>query len=250
MRQFGLIGKQLSHSFSKKYFENKFKLEQITNAQYKLFELESINQFKELITATPSLQGLNVTIPYKEEVIPFLDELDAIASEVGAVNTISFQRNKNGVPYLKGYNTDVIGFEESLKPSLNNSNIRALIFGTGGASKAIAYVLDKLEITYQWVSRNPTNINTISYEQVNKSILNNHHLLINCTPLGMFPNTKEYIPINPEYINETHIVYDLVYNPLETKLLSIAKAKGAQTINGLSMLEFQAEAAWKVWQKS
>ncbi len=247
MRKFGLIGLQLSHSFSKKYFDNKFKVEKIEHTQYELYELNTLDELIQLIEDNPQLLGLNVTLPYKEKVLPFMDELSPIAQTVGAVNTISIQRNSNKKAYLKGYNTDVIGFQESLKPFLKPQNKQALIFGTGGASKAIAYALNQLRITYRWVSRNPKNEKTLSYKAITGDLLSPHLLLINCTPLGMYPNIEGHPPFQLDLIQDTHLVYDLIYNPLETTLLKVSREKGAQSINGLSMLELQAEAAWKIW---
>ena len=250
MRKYGLIGKNLSHSFSKNYFEEKFKKEQITTATYELFKLDKIEALSELVQQQQKLCGLNVTIPYKSAVIPLLDELDPIAKKVGAVNTITVDRKDNGEFYLKGFNTDIFGFMQSLKPFFGKEHHRALIFGTGGASKAVAFVLKQLDVPFYWVSRNDTtSLQTIQYNDLDRKAIESFPFLINCTPLGMFPNTDEHIPINLEGIGENHLVYDLIYNPEETALLKIAKQKGAITVNGLSMLKLQAEEAWRIWQQ-
>lgn len=249
MRRFGLIGKPLTHSFSKEFFSKKFLTQQISDAEYGLFPLKSIDELPELIETNQALIGLNVTIPFKELVIPFLDELDPVAAEVGAVNTIKITRTKEGV-HLKGFNTDVIGFKEAIKPFLGIEHNRALIFGTGGAAKAVAYVLKQFNLSYFFVSRTIQNSNTISYKEIDAEAIKSFRLLINTTPLGTFPNVAEMIPISLEGISEKHLVIDLIYNPSETKLLSLAKQEKANTLNGLSMLQFQAEASWRIWNEN
>ncbi len=242
MKQFGLIGKTLSHSFSKNYFSRKFDKENITNAHYDLFELNQISDFLELI-ANHSFSGLNVTIPYKEAILPYLSELDEAARAIGAVNTIQFTQSG-----LKGYNTDAIGFRNSIKPFLENIHTRALILGTGGASKAVAYVLANLGIKITYVSRNPVGENQISYADVNQFVMKHHLLIVNTTPVGTFPNTPEQPELPYEYLTAQHFLYDLVYNPSETTFLKHAKAAGAIAINGEQMLKIQAEEAWKIWE--
>lgn len=249
MRNFGLIGNPLSHSFSKKYFTNKFKKESILDANYELFPIKEIDEIKLLLQEQKDLLGLNVTIPYKQAVIPYLDELDPTAKAVGAVNTIKISTLENVQVQLKGYNTDVIGFRQSLKPFLAKEHERALIFGSGGASKAVSYVLDQLNIPHFIVSRNPTGVKAISYSELDEASVSRFQLLINCTPLGMSPNLDQMPPIPMDAVGKKHLAYDLVYNPLETKFLAMAKAKGALTVNGLSMLQLQAEAAWKIWNE-
>ena len=241
MKQYGLIGKSLSHSFSKNYFEQKFEKEGITDANYSLFELAKIKDFQGLIE-NENLSGLNVTIPYKEAIIPYLSELDEEAKTIGAVNTIQF--TKSG---LKGYNTDIIGFRNSIKPFLENIHTRALILGTGGASKAVAYALEQLGIKILYVSRTPKGENQINYEDVNQYVMKHHLLIINTTPIGTFPNIGETPEIPYEYLTDQHFLYDLVYNPAETQFLKHAKTAGAIAINGDQMLKIQAEEAWKVW---
>jgi shikimate dehydrogenase len=246
MNTYGLVGKSLSHSFSKEYFSQKFKKESISNCTYVNVELENISEFRNALKEYPDCKGLNVTIPYKKLIIPFLDEIDPIAENIGAVNTIKFLENGN----LKGYNTDVIGFRNSIKPFLNLYHTRALIFGTGGASKAIAFVLKDLGIPFYYVSRSPKSKKEIRYEDLDKISIASFRFLINCTPMGTFPDVEKMIPIDVEGIGNKHLVYDLVYNPEETLLLKKAKEKGAIAVNGLSMLRIQAEESWRIWKAS
>ncbi len=249
MQQFGLIGNPLSHSFSKNYFDKKFISEKINNCRYDLFPLASIHEFNNLLKNHKTLKGLNVTIPYKVSVMPFLDEIDPVAHSIGAVNTIAFE-NKFGKRHLKGYNTDVIGFRQSLKPFLAKEHHRALIFGSGGASKAVAFVLKQLDIPFYKVSRKPNSkLQTISYDDLDAKAIESFPLLINTTPLGMSPMVDSMPPIDISGIGSNHLVYDLVYNPEETKLLKEAKKKKALCVNGLSMLKLQADAAWEIWKE-
>lgn len=243
MKQYGLIGKTLSHSFSKKYFEEKFKRETI-NAVYENFELNDISQVEGLFSIHSNLCGLNVTIPYKEQIIPYLDEIDEQAQKIGAVNTIYIDKETGK---MKGYNTDVYGFKQSLKPFLENQHQHALILGTGGASKAVAYVLNELGITTAFVSRTPQSENQLSYDELNENILASFLLIVNTTPLGTFPNVDEKPTINYDAITPNHLLYDLVYNPAETAFLKEGKKRGALTINGEQMLQLQAEKAWEIW---
>lgn len=243
MKQFGLIGYPLSHSFSKKYFTDKFENEHISNCQYDNYPLKEINEFSDLVANT-SLVGLNVTIPYKQAVIPFLNDLDAEAEAIGAVNTIQIRNKK-----LKGFNTDVYGFIESLMPFiLERNHLKALILGTGGASKAVTFGLKKLHIPYMYVSRHSRD-NGMTYDALTIDLIKEHHLIINTTPLGMFPNVGTAPSIPYDGIGEEHILYDLVYNPEETLFLVKGKERGAQTKNGLEMLHLQAEKAWEIWNK-
>lgn len=242
MRSFGLIGKSLQHSFSKNYFDQKFEKENILDSSYSLFELAKIEDLKTLISNYPQLKGINVTIPYKEAVIPYLDEIDVEAKEIGAVNTIDIRK---GV--LKGYNTDVIGFRNSIKPFLENTHRRALILGNGGASKAVAYVLNQLGLDVLYVSRNPKTAQQISYGDINEYVIKHHLLIVNTTPVGTFPNIEE-MPLLPYHLlTEQHFLYDLIYNPSETQFLKKGKEKGTICINGEQMLKIQAEEAWKIW---
>ena len=243
MKRYGLVGKVLSYSYSTDYFSEKFHKSSITDCVYNDFELDSIDEFHQLLKKNEDLKGLNVTIPYKESILPFLDEIDSVAEAVRAVNTIKFESNGK----LKGFNTDVIGFRNSIKPFLDPNHTRALIFGTGGASKAISYVLSNLGMPFYFVSRKPSGAKEISYNDLDRSSIESFRFLINCTPLGTFPNVDGIIPIDTDAIGNRHLVYDLVYNPKESRLLQIAKQQGAIAVNGLSMLKIQAEESWKIW---
>ncbi|MEI6408707.1 MAG: shikimate dehydrogenase [Bacteroidota bacterium] len=243
MRRFALIGFPLGHSFSKRYFTEKFEREGILDAVYDLFPLENIQQFSGLFESYPDLVGLNVTIPYKEAVIPFLQQLDETAAAVGAVNCI---HRVNGL--LTGYNTDVYGFDRSLPESLCGPDTRALVLGTGGASKAVKYILAKRNIPFLSVSRNPRGADQVSYQDI-PHLIGQYNLIINTTPLGMAPNLEAYPELPYELLGSQHFVYDLVYNPTETVLLQRAQAQGCTVMNGLDMLYFQAEKAWAIWTK-
>ena len=241
MRQFGLIGFPLSHSFSKGYFSNYFSTENILDAQYENYPIESIDLFKSLWENNPSLQGLNVTIPYKKQVIPFLQYPSSVVQSIQACNCI---RLYDGALY--GYNTDVIGFEQSLLPYLQPHHQKALIFGTGGAAAAVAWVLQKLGIAYQLVSRTASE-GCIAYESLSPEIIEAHTLLIQTSPVGMFPNEDKAPNLPYEAITSKHHLYDLVYNPAETKFLALGAVQGATTQNGLEMLHLQADASWEIW---
>jgi len=243
MSKFGLIGKNIDYSFSKVYFTNKFESEDLPHT-YQNFDIDSINDFSDIIKASKDLKGLNVTIPYKEAVIPYLDELDQKAEKIGAVNTIKITKKGK----LIGYNTDYYGFKKSIEPYLYSNHNKALILGTGGASKAIAYALKKLDIEYNYVSRKASNIAKYTYQSLTEKIIENHHIIINCTPLGTYPDTNVCPPIPYDALTNEHLLYDLIYNPEETKFLTIGKIKGAKTCNGLEMLKSQAEKAWEIWQ--
>jgi shikimate dehydrogenase len=245
MKTFGLIGYPLSHSFSKKFFSDKFKAEQIAGHAYELFPIADAKLALQLIADNPSLCGLNVTIPHKLAVMSLLDELDGAAAEIGAVNCISIKRDHAGV-FLTGFNTDAYGFAESLKPLLEKQHEKALIFGDGGAAKAVKYVLNKLNIPYIVVTRKPAE-NTILYEEVTPVLLGEYKLLINTTPLGMSPNLDSFPPIPYQALTAEHLAYDLVYNPEETVFLTKAKEQGAKIKNGLEMLYLQAERSWYIW---
>jgi shikimate dehydrogenase len=243
-RRFGLLGRNISYSFSKGYFMEKFSKEHFEGCSYENFDIQDINEFTELKNNNTDLNGLNVTIPYKESVIPFLDKLSKNATQIGAVNTIKFTKKGK----LKGYNTDYYGFKKSLEPLLQPHHKKALILGTGGASKGVAFALDQLDITYTFVSRSGKE-NCIDYSLINATTFDNYQIIINCTPVGTSPNIELFPLIPYEYFSEKHIAYDLIYNPAETRFLSKAKAQGAQIKNGLDMLIFQAEKAWKIWNK-
>lgn len=240
--KFGLIGKNIDYSFSHKYFSEKFKSEGFPHT-YENFDLKTIDEFPQIIKSTKNLKGVNVTIPYKEAVIPFLDKLNKKAKKIGAVNTIKIS-NKGK---LIGYNTDCYGFQKSIKPFLKAHHKKALILGTGGASKAIVYALNKLNIDFSYVSRHKSKKENFTYDELNENIISNHQIIINCTPLGTHPNINECPDIPYDGITNQHLLFDLIYNPDETKFLTIGKLKGASIINGLKMLELQAEKAWQIW---
>lgn len=237
-RQFGLIGYPLSHTFSPSYFAKKYEEEGINDAIYKACPLEKIEMVEALFETH---NGINVTIPYKEQVIPFLDELDEAAAKIGAVNTIKVENGRT-----KGFNTDVYGFEASLKPLLTPHHQKALVFGTGGASKAIVYVLEHLNIPHFLVSRKPKS-DCITYEDISEDLAEEYKLLINTTPLGMSPNVNQAVLFPYNRITDKHLLYDLVYNPEETLFLKKGREKNATTKNGLEMLHLQAEKSWQIW---
>lgn len=244
MNTYGLIGYPLSHSFSKKYFSEKFERENTIDSEYNAYPIEQIELLPLLINDNPSLKGLSVTIPYKETVLPFLDEIDATANKIGAVNCIKITQGK-----LTGYNTDAFGFRQSIKPFLESHHERALIIGTGGASKAVHHALKEIGITCYFLTRNKIADNQFTYNEVNENMLNAFKLIINATPLGMFPNIDSFPDIPYQFISSSHLLYDLVYNPAETEFLKRGKAKGAGIVNGYSMLQHQAEEAWRIWNK-
>ncbi len=234
-----LLGKSLEHSFSKQFFTEKFRSENLPYT-YENIEIENINQFKNIDLSNTG--GFNVTIPYKEQIIPFLEELSPEAQAIGAVNTVKIRNGK-----LTGYNTDAYGFHNSLKPFLKNIHERALILGTGGASKAVAYVFEQLGIDVLFVSRNPEKDNELSYNDVNDYVMRFHKIIVNTTPLGMFPDIHQKPALPYHLFTPEHIAYDLIYNPPETGFLQLAGKYGATTINGLQMLRLQAEKAWQIW---
>jgi shikimate dehydrogenase len=251
-KTYGLIGYPLTHSFSKKHFTEKFEKENITDCEYNLYSLSTIHQLPQMLKDNPQIKGLNVTIPYKESVMPFLNELDPIAKAIGAVNCIKVDQGSNDQVKLIGYNTDVFGFRQSIKPFLEKRHERALILGTGGASKAVAYVLKEIGLDCYFITRHKTHSsgpNTFLYDELNEYMLNAIKLVVNTTPGGVFPNGKEAPAIPYDLITPSHLLYDLVYNPAETEFLRRGKEKGAETINGLSMLQQQAEEAWRIWNK-
>lgn len=242
MRKFGLIGKKLSHSFSKKYFTEKFEREGIQDTIYELYELPDAQELTALLQREPELVGLNVTVPYKQDVLPLLDEIDQAATKIGAVNTIRISGGK-----LKGYNTDYIGFKDSLEEFYpQQARGQALVLGTGGAAKAVWAALNALQIPYMAVSRTPDS-DELSYEQLTPALLQNYNLIINTTPIGMHPHTEAAPPLPYGALSAGHYLYDLVYNPEETQFLKKGAAAGAQTCNGLGMLYRQADAAWEIW---
>ena len=238
---FGLVGRNISYSFSRGYFKKKFNDLGLTKHSYENFDLQEITEFPAIFKSDTNIKGLNVTIPYKEEVIPYLDRLDASADKIDAVNTIKVDANG-----LTGYNTDAVGFQKSLEPLLKKHHQKALILGTGGASKAIAFVLEKLDIDFSFVSRSGKN-KGFTYEQLDENIIREHTLIINCSPVGTFPNIEEKPDLPYQGISDSHILYDLIYNPEETAFLKEGKKRGAMVSNGLRMLELQAEKAWEIW---
>ena len=243
MEQYGLIGYPLGHSFSPEYFREKFLREKI-DARYDAFPLERIEDFPALLAAHPQLRGLNVTIPHKEAVIPYLDELHPDATTVGAVNCIAFRGGKS-----IGYNTDWVGFRDSLKPLLCGHHSHALVLGTGGASKAVGYALHRLGVDVLFASRTETG-GAISYDNVTPEIIASRTLVINTTPLGMPPHTDAAPPLPYTAIRPPHLLYDLVYNPAQTRFMAEGATRGAATKNGLEMLHLQADAAWKIWSRT
>lgn len=244
IKRFGLLGRNISYSFSKGYFTDKFNNENFVGCSYENFDIPKITDFPEVIKNTSDLKGLNVTIPYKETVIPFLDKLSKKAEIIGAVNTIRITKKGK----LKGYNTDYYGFKKSLEPLLQPHHKKALILGTGGASKGVAFALDELNIPYTFVSREAKE-NGIDYDRINATTFDNYQIIINATPVGTSPNVDAFPLIPYEFFTDKHIAYDLIYNPAETQFLKKAKQQGAQIKNGLDMLIFQAEKAWKIWNK-
>ena len=241
MKWYGLLGKTLKHSFSKAYFANKFSLEHIDDCRYENFELASINELPELLSSNPDIQGLNVTIPYKEEVLPFLAYKNEIVKEINACNCIKISEGK-----LSGYNTDVIGFQQSLEKLLKSHHKSALILGTGGSAKAVRYALKTLGINYHNVSRTKTS-STITYEELDAEIMNSHQLVINTSPIGMYPNIQEAPAIPYQYVTPGHLLFDLTYNPEKTLFLKKGEEKGAAISNGSAMLILQAEESWRIW---
>jgi len=242
MNKFGLIGKNINYSFSKGYFTKKFDTENL-DCIYENFDIRSISKFNDIIKKTKDLKGLNVTIPYKEAVIPYLDELNNKALKIGAVNTIKLTEDGT----LIGYNTDYYGFKKSIQPLLEKHHKRALILGTGGASKAITHALQKLGIDYSFVSRQLTDQVDFTYDTLTNANVAKHQIIINCTPLGTFPNIDDCPDIPYAAITKKHLLYDLVYNPPLSTFLVNGKLKGAKICNGEKMLRLQAEKSWKIW---
>lgn len=245
MRLFGLIGYPLSHSFSKGYFAEKFQKENIRDSRYDNYPIEDISLISMIIESNPDLNGLNVTIPYKEKVLPFIDNISDEAREIGAVNTIRITWENNRIR-LSGYNTDVYGFRESLQPLLETHHTSALILGTGGASKAVKFVMTELGIDFIQVSRT-RNEKNLAYEDLSSDIITNHKIIVNTTPLGTFPKVEELPPIPYQYLTSQHLLYDLVYNPEVTAFLDQGSMRNCRIKNGLEMLHLQAEKAWQIW---
>lgn len=239
--RYGLIGKNISYSFSRGYFTKKFKNLGLENYSYENFDFQEIKEFKLLVELNTNIKGCNVTIPYKESIIPYLDELDPKAKKIGAVNTVHFNKGK-----LIGYNTDAYGFQKSIEPHIKKHHKKALILGTGGASKAISYVLEELGLQCTYVSRNPKK-NQLRYTDLEQIVLSKHLVIVNCTPLGTHPNIENKPDIPYQFITKKHLLFDLIYNPEKTAFLATGEKYGASICNGQSMLENQAEEAWNIW---
>jgi shikimate dehydrogenase len=244
MRRFGLIGYPLSHSFSKRYFAEKFQTEGITDAEYENYPIASIEEFPALVSSDPDLAGLNVTIPYKEQVIAYLDDKNEVVNSIAACNCIRIQHGRK-----VGYNTDVVGFERTLIKFLTPVHDNALVLGTGGAAKAVCYVLQQLQIPYLIVSRSTSGGQTIPYEKVSKELVRSHRLIINTTPLGMYPKVETAPSLPFDAVTSDHYFYDLVYNPAKTLFLTKAEEQGAVIQNGEDMLAIQAEESWRIWNQ-
>lgn len=247
MKKFGLIGYPLGHSFSKNFFNEKFQSENI-DAEYVNFEIPDIKEFSGIIKSNPTLQGLNVTIPYKELVIGYLDEMDKDAAEIGAVNVVKIERIK-GKTKLKGYNSDVIGFTRSIESLIEPHHKKALILGTGGSSKAVRYGLEKLGLETRFVSRTKKYDDTLTYSELTPEIMNEYKVIVNCTPVGMYPKADECPDIPYDLLTPEHLLYDLLYNPNTTLFMKKGAERGAIVKNGLEMLLLQAFASWEIWNK-
>lgn len=239
--RFGLIGKDISYSFSRGYFTKKFSDLGLEQHSYENFDLEQIDLFKNLMEQNSEIKGFNVTIPYKEQIMPFLSKIDEEAQAIGAVNTIKIVENET-----IGYNTDVYGFQKSIEPYIRTHHKKALILGTGGASKAVAFVLNKLGITYKFVSRNPKK-GQLNYIDLSKEVLSEYTVIVNCTPLGTYPNINDKPDIPYHFITNQHLLFDLIYNPEKTAFLLAGEQEGGKISNGTNMLQFQAEKSWEIW---
>lgn len=247
MEIYGLIGYPLEHSFSPDFFKKKFHKEGITDTRYQLFPIDDISAIHNLIENNPQLKGLNVTIPYKEQIIKYLDFIDPVARKIGSVNTLCINRKSGSASFsLKGFNTDYSGFLKSLDFLADRTINNAIVLGSGGSAKAVCYALGKMNIPYFVFSRKPGK-NSLSYSRLDKDCIKQSELLINTTPLGMYPKINTCPDIPYEFIGKKHILYDLVYNPEETLFLKKGKKRGAMVMNGLKMLQNQAEDAWKIW---
>ena len=245
MRKYGLIGYPLGHSFSKKYFTEKFLRENIRDCSYENYPLTSIRELPELISSENDLCGLNVTIPYKSEVIKYIDEVENEAAQVGAVNVLKIKQGETDIR-ICGYNSDITGIKDSLLPLLNQDVGGALVLGTGGSSKAVCHVLTGLNLNYTLISRYPKP-GCLTYSEINETLLKRCRLIINTTPLGMYPHIEGKPDINYDQLTEDHILFDLVYNPLLTTFLRLGKEKGTAILNGLKMLQRQAETSGEIW---
>ena len=246
MEMYGLIGKTLTHSFSGDYFSRKFREKQI-DASYRLWEWETLPNLYDFVRENSDICGFNVTIPYKREVIRYMDQLHKTAELTGSVNVVKVKRKKDEI-FLHGYNTDVIGFERSLRPLVKRrKGLRALILGSGGSAHSVAFVLRRLGIYFTFVTRKPNKLETMGYGWITPDVMKECKLIVNTTPLGMYPKVNEAPEIPYELVTPEHIFFDLIYNPAETLFLKKAREKGAVTKNGLEMLQIQAEESWKIW---
>ncbi|MBK9283973.1 MAG: shikimate dehydrogenase [Sphingobacteriaceae bacterium] len=243
---YGVLGKKLSHSFSKKYFENKFKTDNLSDYLYYNFEFDHLDLFFEHLKTNTDIKGFNITNPYKVSIIPYLDEISEEAKEINAINCVKIINGKK-----IGFNTDAFGFSTSIKPFLEPTHERALILGTGGAAKAVAFSLNKIGITNAFVTSdiNKKNKQTFTYDELGEGHFKSFKLIVNATPCGMYPNVKDFPKIPFEQIESTHLCYDLIYNPEKTKFLEFCEEQGASVMNGLSMLHLQAEKAWEIWNE-
>jgi len=241
--KFGLIGKNISYSFSRGYFTKKFEDLNLKNHSYVNFDLENIAEFERLLEANKDIRGFNVTIPYKQNILPFLNKIDDTAFQIGAVNTIKISDGK-----LIGYNTDVIGFQKSIEPHLKSHHKNALILGTGGASKAVAYVFKELGINHRFVSRRPDK-GQIGYTDLTEKLFQKYTVIVNCTPLGTHPDIEKLPDIPYDLLGSNHLLFDLIYNPEKTAFLAAGELRGASIANGQKMLEIQAEASWEIWNR-
>ena len=244
IKLFGLIGRNIDYSFSRKYFSEKFKKNNLNDCVYLNYDLKEISDFNKIINKNPSLKGLNVTIPYKKTIIPFLDELSDEAKAINAVNTIVFESSGRKI----GHNTDYLGFNKALKEKCKSRPENALILGSGGASEAVKYVLNKIGCDFKIVSRHPDK-NQIGYYQITKEIIKTTNLIINTTPVGTYPKINEAPNIPYKYLDSEHLLFDLIYNPRETEFLKRGKTNGCRITNGYKMLEYQAEKSWGLWSK-
>lgn len=239
--RFGLIGKNISYSFSRGYFTKKFSEMGLENHSYENFDLEHIDKFKGLLDQNSNIKGFNVTIPYKEQIMPYLSKIDPEAQAIGAVNTIKIVGQQT-----IGFNTDAHGFQKSIEPHLREHHKNALILGTGGASKAVAFVLAQLGIPHTFVSRNPKD-QQLNYTDLNKEVLQGHTVIVNCTPLGTHPNINDKPDLPYHYITDQHLLFDLIYNPEKTAFLLAGELQGGKISNGSHMLQYQAEKSWQIW---
>lgn len=245
-RLFGLVGFPLGHSWSKRFFDRKFETLGINNVAYELFPIEHADQIKQIISDNADLEGFNVTIPHKTQIIPFLDSVDPTAAEINAVNVVRIVRKANQV-MLHGYNTDAFGFEHSIKPLLKSGNNAAIILGTGGAAKAAAWVFRKLKMDYFFVSRHSSASGHVGYSNLSRELMKQNTVIVNATPLGMEPDVQSHPPIPYEFLDSRHLLFDMIYNPEQTTFLQKGSQKGARIKNGLEMLHLQAEKAWEIW---